>query len=324
MQFTNEFGISLPMAVWLLHDEYDYINESKYISATTLLKPIKQIILSKRVPKEERQADVADFMASSLGVAVHDSIEKAWLLRGPELMLKLGYPKEVTDRIRVNPSDEDLAADPNIIPVFMEQRLFREIEGYKIGGKFDMVIDGRLFDVKTTSVYKWILGGGDNDYRNQGSIYRWLDNGKRITSDHIFIQFLFTDYSNADARTNPKYPPLRIQEYPVELMSLDDTESFIRERVLLLDRLWDAPESQIPDCTDEELWRSAPVYKYYSDPSKVDGRASRVFDTPEEANKYRAEKGKGVVLAFASKPKRCEYCAAFSVCTQKDQYYANP
>ena len=78
MQITNNHEISLPMAVWLLHDEYDYIREENYISATSLLRSTKQIILSKRVPSENREADVTDFLAARFGHAVHDSIEKAW------------------------------------------------------------------------------------------------------------------------------------------------------------------------------------------------------------------------------------------------------
>ena len=70
MQITNNHEISLPMAVWLLHDEYDYIREENYISATSLLRSTKQIILSKRVPSEAREADVVDFLAARFGHAV--------------------------------------------------------------------------------------------------------------------------------------------------------------------------------------------------------------------------------------------------------------
>ena len=50
MIITNNHGISLPLAVWLLHDDYDYVKDENYISATSLLKSTKQIILSKRIP----------------------------------------------------------------------------------------------------------------------------------------------------------------------------------------------------------------------------------------------------------------------------------
>ena len=31
MKITNNSNISLSLAVWLLHDEYDYVNETNYI-----------------------------------------------------------------------------------------------------------------------------------------------------------------------------------------------------------------------------------------------------------------------------------------------------
>jgi len=36
-----------------------------------------------------------------------------------------------------------------------------------------------------------------------------------------------------------------------------------------------------------------------------------------------AEKGgKGIIITVEGKPKRCEYCDAFAVCTQKDKYFS--
>jgi hypothetical protein len=80
--YTNTADIGLAMAVWLAHDEYSSgANEHEgqnVISATGLLKPIRQLVLSNRVPPSDRQVDVSDFIASRLGHAIHDSIEHAW------------------------------------------------------------------------------------------------------------------------------------------------------------------------------------------------------------------------------------------------------
>jgi hypothetical protein len=84
-------------------------------------------------------------------------------------MKKLGYPDKIAENIVVNPTPEQMGANPDIIPVWMEQRSFREIEvdgvTYKIGGKFDLVLEGRLFDAKSTSVYSYLLGRKDDDLR---------------------------------------------------------------------------------------------------------------------------------------------------------------
>lgn len=325
MKITNEHGISLPLAVWLLHDDYDYVKDENYISATSLLKSTKQIILSRRVPYEDRELDVSALIASRMGHAIHDSIEKAWDISGKANMVKLGYPQHIADLIAINPTPEFLKENPNTIPVFTEQRVIKEIQirgkTYRIGGKYDMVIDGRLFDTKTTSVFSYMSGDKDEDYAKQGSIYRWL-NPEIITSDHIFIQFLFTDWQKMMAKNNPKYPKLKVLEHPVPLLSLADTEAFVTAKVEEVSRLWNAPEDQIPDCTDKELWRTDPKYKYYADPNKTDGKSTKNFDDLIEANNFwKIEKGgKGIVKTVPGEVKACGYCPAYNNCKQRERY----
>lgn len=326
MKITNNHGISLPVAVWLLHDDYDHINEPNYISATSLLKSTKQLALSQRVKGAQREADLADMFAARFGHAVHDGVEKAWRMSGKSAMKKLGYPEHIYDNIVINPTEEELRASNAIVPVWIEQRSFREIEingvVYKIGGKYDQVIDGRLFDFKTTSVYTYLLGRKDEDYSWQGSIYRWL-NPNLITSDHIYINFFFTDWQKAQARQNPNYPQTKTLEYPVELKSIQETEHWIRTKLQELSRSWNLPEEQLPACNDKELWRSSPQYKYYKDPAKTDGRSTKNFDSMGAAQTFMTQQGgKGIVKTIPGEVKACEYCAAFDICQQKDQYYA--
>ena len=105
-QFTNETGVSLDLAVWLLHDEYDYIDKDNYISVTSLMKPTRMIILGSRVSSGDRQIDVSDFIASALGKSIHDSIEKGMDDGSENKLKRLGYSENVIDRILVNPTHE--------------------------------------------------------------------------------------------------------------------------------------------------------------------------------------------------------------------------
>lgn len=329
MIITNNHGISLPLAVWLLHDDYDYSNEPNYISATSLLKSTKQIILSKRIASDDREADVSDFIAARFGHAVHDAVEQAWRKSGKAAMKKLGYPAHIYENIAINPTPEEMAANPDMIPVWIEQRAKRQLEIngviWTVGGKFDKVLDGRLFDTKTTSVWSYIKGNKDEDYGLQGGIYKWL-NPEKITSDHIFIQFVFTDWQRSMARRTPGYPPIKIIEHPVLMPSKDAVEDYLVGKIKELSRLWDAPEDKLPPCTDKELWRSEPTYKFYLDPEKAkdpDARATKNSDTLAEAQAYQASKGgRGVIVTKLGEPKACEYCPAFDICKQKDQYFA--
>ena len=75
---TNRSDISLALAVWLLHDEYDYVKGvEKYISATSVMKPIRHLILPGRMDPTDNIVDVEDYIARTLGHALHDSVEKA-------------------------------------------------------------------------------------------------------------------------------------------------------------------------------------------------------------------------------------------------------
>lgn len=330
MRITNQMDISLPLAVWLLHDEYDYVNTPNYISATTLMKPLRQIILAKRVPQDKQISDVSEFIARKLGTAIHDSIERSWLAGHRRSMALLGYPNEVIDKVLINPTPEQLQAVNDAIPVYFEQRAFREIEvngtTYTIGGKFDMVSDGIVNDFKSTSVWSWIKGGKDDDYARQGSIYKWL-NPDKIIDDFIRINFIFTDWQAAMSRSTAGYPAKQVEHKDIPLLGTKEIETWIRNKIALIDRYKDLPEDRIPECTDDELWRSDPQIKYFSDPEKAKdpkARSTRNFDNLGDANKFKAEKGgKGVIVIKPGEPKACGYCPAFEACTQKDRLGLN-
>lgn len=325
MQVSNITDISLPLAVWLLHDEYDYIDKPNYISATSLMKPVRHLVLPSRIPASQRLIpDVQDYIASSLGSSLHAAIERAWELSKDRGLKLLGYPDDVIKRVLINPTDAQVAAVADAIPVYMEQRAFKEVTingvTYTVGGKFDLVTAGIVQDVKSTSAFTWLYGGKDDDYKLQGSIYKWL-NPDKITEDFIRINFIFTDWKKMDAKSNPKYPQSRVAHKDIPLMSIEETDQWVRAKLAQIIKHQSTPEHLLPECTTEELWQSDPVHKYWSDPTKTSGRCNKKFDTLVEANQYLASKGKGIVVTVPGEPKRCGYCAGAEACTQKNKYF---
>jgi hypothetical protein len=319
VKITNNTDVSLTLAVWAVHDDYDHQTMPNYISATTLMKPIRQIILAQRLPAELRdQLDVSDLIASAWGNALHSSIEQAWCHGNHATNLKkLGYPDSAINRVVINPTPDQIK--PDSIIVYIEQRGTIQVGKWTVGGKFDIVADGRLEDNKSTSAYSWVYGGKDKDYQLQGSIYRLIHRDK-ILEDHIRINFLFTDWKKSDAKSNPNYPQSRLAHKDIPLMLVEDTQKWVESKLAQIEKYINVPENQLPECTDEELWRSAPVYKYYADPTKL-ARSTKNFDTKKDADEFMASKGgKGVVLNMPGKVKRCGYCSAFPICTQKDKY----
>jgi hypothetical protein len=320
-RFTNVADVPLALAVFLASDYYDYNTDPNTISTTTLLKPLRQIILPARMPVGEGLVSLPDQMSNRLGAAVHDGIERAWLTNNEVALRALGYPTRVIERIRINPTAQELAANPNIIPIYLEQRLKKQIGKWTVTGKFDFVGEGRVTDFKTASVWSYLNQVNADKQTLQGSIYRWLD-PKLITQDEMDIIHIFMDWKAGMVKTDPKYPPQRFKRQIFPLLSVAETESFIRRKIAQIEAYWEAPEDEIPQCDDEELWRSEPVFKYYKNPanaSKPGSRSTKNFDTEIEANTRRIEDGSvGVVKEVPGQVTACKYCASFAICSQKD------
>lgn len=318
--YTNQTNIPLSVAVWLATDTYQYPPDDgkKYISATGLLKSVRQLVLQDRIPQgHSRTEDITSRVASRFGTAVHDGIEHAWVNNYKAAMEGLGYPQAVIDKVRVNPEDPD---EPNIIPVYMEQRFYKEMDNdWVVTGQFDFVGDGRLEDFKTTSTFTWTNGTKDEDYIQQGSIYRW-GRSDIITQDTMAIQFFFKDWQAFKAG-DPKYPPSMMVEKTYKLKSLPETDAFIKRKLFQVDLHKNTPEPDLPECNDKELWRGKTVWKYYKNKDKVGGRATKNYDTPQEANLRFVQDGSiGIVVEKKSEPTACKYCPAFGICSQGQKY----
>lgn len=321
--YTNKHNVPLALAVWLLADNYDYQHRDNYISVTSLMRPIRQLVLSTRVINSDQEVDLAGLASRAMGNALHDSIEKAWVNNHEKSLKLLGYPDDVINRILVNPTPEQLTRTKDPIAIYLEQRSFKKVSKWEVGGKFDMVADGVVHDNKSTTAYAWLKGGKDGDYALQGSLYRWL-NPDKILEDFIRINFIFTDWSAADARSNPDYPQAKTLAKEIPLMSIEETQAWVENKLRLIDQFWDAPDAQIPECTDEELWRGPTVHKYYANAAKTDGRSTKNFDNAAEAQKYwkQDKGGVGVVIPIVGEPKRCNYCDAVGHCQQARKYFS--
>ena len=273
MNFTNKYNIPGHICKWLESDSYDY--QPGVLSATTLISPARAFVL-KKLHRDELTMDYSDLIALRYGTAIHDSLEKVGVY-----------------------ADGD----------FKEKRFFAEIMGFQISGKMDAVLDGVIRDNKSTSVWKFIKKEFD-DYIKQLSIYKWILHKNGIeTAQHAFIDFFFTDWKKSEAEKGGDYPPIRYQEQRIELMSLEDVEKFIEER--LTEFVF--AESSLPECTKEELWTRDESWAIYSKAGVT--RAKKLCKTEAEAKQYVAENG-GVIEHRPGKAVRCGYCTAAPFCEQ--------
>jgi hypothetical protein len=333
MKFTNENKIGLSTAVFLAHDTYDYDGRPNAISATGLLKSTRQAVLTKRIDAKIQTMDISQLVASSFGTAVHDAVEGAWMNNNyKRALLKLGYPQSMIDRVVVNPGYIEnragqLVKDPNAkpmaknaIPVYMEIRSERLIDDIYVSGKFDFCGHGELEDHKTTGVFSYMNKTNDEKYRLQGSIYRWL-NPTIVTSDRILINYTFTDWSKLRSMIEAKkgYPAFRMMTVPFTLMSVSETEAFVRARLQEIKANSMKAEEDIILCTSEQLWEESTVYKYYKNPNSKT-RSTKNYYNFAEAQKHLITDGSvGVVDIVKGKCKACLYCSAATICSQAKQ-----
>jgi len=320
LEYTNKNNVSLALAVFLMYDNYEYDERPNSISATGLLRPLRQLVLSKQNPALLKTVDIADLVATRMGSAIHKGCEEAWTdpQNVKNALTVLGASEDAVNSIKINP----LSVKEGETPVYVEQRAEKEILNFVISGKYDLVLDGVLNDYKSTSVWAYVFDSNADSYVKQGSIYKWLSPDK-ITSDYININYIFTDWSAAKAREKKDYPQQRVLTKKYNLWSIEETENWIINKIEAYKALADTPQEGLPHCTDEELWASQTTYKYYKNPNKLD-RSTKNFNTMDEALVRKSVDGDvGIVKTVPGEVKACRYCPVISICTQADTMLAD-
>jgi len=346
---TNKHNIALSVALMLVDDTYDHDYRSNAISATGLLKPLRMLALSaKHKDKLQVDIDVTDLVASVTGTAVHTALENVWLnpdkvKRG---LAKLGFNKA---KVLVNPSDDDIKSNPDHSVVYVEKRseLKVVIDGveYILTGKFDMVLEGKLEDLKNTGSFKVIKTLKEmNDYQNiqfktldehlvvsqtemycpsvfeyviQGSIYKLL-NPKIITEDFMSLQYIIKDFMKYKVGQD-FYPDVNPYQLDLELFSKEATLAWVKSRLTRLKSIIET--DQIPLCTDTDLWRNPALFKVYKDIKSKRALPKGTFETQHEAVEFNSKrKVQGDIRVIPSVPKRCNWCSVKPVCSQYDKF----
>lgn len=320
-QYANVGAVPLAIAVFLASDNYDHNDDPNTISATALMKSLRQIILPTRMVHGEALPNLADQLKSRVGSAIHDGIERAWLYNYGRAMHALGYPQNVIDKVQVNPLPEELRE--RSIPIYLEQRLSKKVGKWTVTGKFDFVAEGKVQDFKTTSVYTYKNQVNATKHTLQGSIYRWLD-PKIIFQNYMEIHYIFMDWKANMARNDPNYPKQAILTQSFDLLELAVTNRYITQKLSDIEKYWNTNEADIPQCTDEDLWRSEPKYKYYKNGDITSKRSTKNFDSWGDAVTHmQTQDNSGAVKIVPGQVTACKYCSAFALCSQKDQLILN-
>lgn len=274
MNFTNKYNLPNELISWIKTDEYDY--QQGVISATTLLQPARAYALKKN-NYDKLQVDLTNIVSSRIGSVIHDSLAEC---------------------VAIDEGRGD----------FKEKRFYVQVSGRKISGKIDLFLNHTVKDYKTTTVYKY-LKKDFKDYVRQLSIYRYIlvKNGLTV-NDFGCIYFLFNDWSKKDLNKDG-YPQSKILQQKLQLMSVDDTEKFIIDKL----NEFDSALFKLPECTSEQLWQTETTYAVMKNLDAA--RAIRVFATKHEAEQFNDGK-LNVIVERKGVAKRCEYCSVYPICQQ--------
>lgn len=306
MAYTNDLNIPLSIAVWLARDMYD--RDPTYISGSELSRSDRQIVLSRRT---NQAVDLSKLIAARLGNAVNDAIDAAWKSdRLMEYVRLAGFnPLFEYD---VNPT----LPDPQKRPVYIQKRYEEPFLGHVLSGAPDLIIDGRLFDYKSTSVFGY-QKKTPADYMWQLTTYRYLARDY-ITDNVATIQFILKDWSKGRTK-DPKYPQTPTPTMLVPVGTVEQCKARLEDRINRLKGLMSVDDHDLPHCSDEELWLDPPRFAYYKNPQAVPtARATRVFDTLIEAQAHMVSQGNvGRIDTRKGEPKACDYCSASSICQQR-------
>ena len=238
------------------------------ISITKLIDaPQRRVLWAKH--HESITEDVSERMWSLLGQAVHHILERA----------ETG--------------------------AVVEQRLYAEIEGWMLSGQFDRLhlADKALQDYKVTTTYK---KDGAETWTQQLNGLRWLAYKNGIDVERLEIVAIFRDWRKAEADRRGDYPIIPVKVIPVPVWSLEQTEEFLRGRMLLHQQ---ARGGMSVPCTDEERWYSGTSWALKKPGGK---RALKVLD------ERPTEIPEGQILEERpGEYKRCmHYCEVADFCEQ--------
>jgi hypothetical protein len=282
MLITNKCG--LPNAIVRAVQNDDYDDGGADITVSALVSPPRVVTLRKQYA-DQLVEDAADRIYSLQGQAIHTVLERAG---GNELK---------------------------------EQRVFTEVNGWKVSGKFDNVCleRGVLCDYKHTSVWSVVfaLKDGKAEWESSTNLYAHLCQLNGISGiRHLRIVAILRDWSKRKAQTDPEYPQQQVAVIPIPLWPREQTVAYLEERV----RLHQAARTTLPVCTDEEVWRKPTTWAVMKPGQK---KAVRVLPSLVEAQTYA---GRGhMVVERPGEATRCSaYCSVAPYCDQwKEEQHVN-
>lgn len=266
----------------------DRHNEEGCISATTLLKGAKEILLTDR-HWEEITVDVSENLWALGGTAIHALLEK----ESPD--------------------------------TFTEEKFWEKVGDWNVTGRVDCYDMAKeiIYDYKYTSVWK-IIYKNFEDWEMQGKIYAWLLKQKGLNVKECRFIALLRDWSETESKRKEGYPDCQIYVHKFDITpeALEEAEQFIKDKVLQVSNFISTPDDNIPECTEKERWTDKTKWAVMKTGNKTAVKGG-VCESQEEADKMAKELGdKYYVEERKGKDKKCErYCPCKEFCSYYKEHH---
>lgn len=283
MIVTNELNLPQALVDAVTLEKHNAEGE---VSATTLIKGVKEILLTDR-HWDEITVDVKDSIWALWGTTTHALLEKEY------------------------------------DGTFTEEKFEQKVGNLTVTGKVDCydMENEVLFDYKTTSVWKVVYKNFE-DWYMQGMIYAWLLSKKGLGINKCRFVAILRDWSETESQRKADYPssPVFVYEFDVTKSDLEDVETVITFKVAQLEKNKEIADDDINPCDRSERWASDDVYAVMKEGRKT---SVKNFDNKEDADKMAAELGaKHYVETRPGTDKKCtRYCSCREFCNYYREHY---
>lgn len=277
MKITNNMKLPQPF-VDAVDSDYQY--RDKRYSVTTLLKPVREIMLLRR-HNNEIECDVSDMLWAIMGTAMHSILENS--TEGKHLL--------------------------------KEKPLEIQVGEYVLSGRNDLY-NTRSFtvvDYKYTSVWKYILKDFE-DFKMQGLMYVYMLQQLGYKAKKAEFILCMKDWQKSKAKYDKSYPQCQIQKVQFTFTDADMVfiKNWIADKFEQIKQAELLEDDNLPLCSAEDRWNSGSKFAVMKNGRKT---ALRVLDTRQEAENYKNTNGGDYIEERKGEDKKCqEYCNCCEFC----------
>lgn len=286
MKVTNHCGLPSTLVPAVTDDEYD--KGDSVLSVTQLIAP-PRIVLLQDLNADNLSIDVIDRVPALLGTAVHKIIEKG---------------------------------SKNLPNHIVEERMFLEVQGWKISGAVDLQIDNgdgtwEINDYKVTSVYSVL--NEKPEWEQQLNCYAYLAreaHGREVKS--LKIVAILRDWQRKQAEVNMNYPAGQVCVVDIPVWEPELQKKFVESRVILHQEAKKLVDKKLPlpYCTNDERWLRGETWALMKEGRKS---AIKLYEQEADAETAAIAAGKGHRVEHRpGSAIRCEgnYCLVSQWCKQ--------